>query len=97
MVLPKGFTKEVFWEVVYSLVLKGDKSIAWGEFKGHVGTIAESHSDLLAEDRVEGVVCLDVIHDSIEPLGVMVSNVDKLFPMIKMESPQEFIVTPVVG
>jgi hypothetical protein len=97
MVLPKGFTKEVFWEVVCSSVFKGDKSVTWGELEGYVGTIVESHSDLLAEDRVEDVVCLDIMCDSVEPLGVMVSNADELFPTFKVESPQESVITPVVS
>jgi hypothetical protein len=50
MVLPKGFSKEMFWKVVCVLVLEGDKSVAWGEFKGYVGAVTESHSDLLVED-----------------------------------------------
>jgi hypothetical protein len=79
------------------LVLKGDKSVTWGKFKGYVGTITESHGDLLAEDRVEDMMYLYIVCDSIEPLGVMVSNANKLLPMFKVESPQEFIVAPVIS
>jgi hypothetical protein len=39
------------------------------------------------EDRVEGVVCLDVVHDSVEPLGVVMANVDKLLLAFKVKSP----------
>jgi hypothetical protein len=97
MVLPKGFTKEVFWEVVCLSVFKGDKSVAWGELKSYIGTVVESHGDLLAEDRVEDVVCLDIMCDSIEPLHVMVLDTDELFPMFEVKSPQEFVVSPIVG
>jgi hypothetical protein len=40
---------------------------------------------------------LDIVLDSVEPLGVMVSDTNKLLPTFKMESPQEFTVTPVIG
>jgi hypothetical protein len=52
---------------------------------------------LVAEDGVEDVVCLNIMHDSVEPLGVVMMNADKLFPTFKVESPQEFVVTPVVS
>jgi hypothetical protein len=52
---------------------------------------------LVAEDRVEDMVCLNIVCDSIEPLSVMVTDLDELFPIFKVESPQEFIITPVVS
>jgi hypothetical protein len=52
---------------------------------------------LVLEDRVEDVVCLNVMRDSIEPLGVVMANADKLFPTFKVKSPQEFVVTPIVS
>jgi hypothetical protein len=48
------------------------------------------------EDGVEDVVCLDIVLDSMEPLGVVVSDLNKLFPTLKMESPQEFTVAPII-
>jgi hypothetical protein len=58
----------------------------------------ESHNDLLmAEDRVEDMVHLDVMCDAIEPLSVVMANADKLLPAFKVKSPQEFVVTPVVS
>jgi hypothetical protein len=57
----------------------------------------ESHSALLAEDRVEFVVCLDVSSDSFEPLGVMMSDTDKFLPALEVESPQVFVVSPIVS
>jgi hypothetical protein len=57
----------------------------------------ESHGDLLkTEDGVEDVVSLDIVLDSVEPLGVVVSDLNKLLPTLKMESPQEFAVTPII-
>jgi hypothetical protein len=57
----------------------------------------ESHGDLLMmEDGVEDVVCLDIVLDSVEPLGVVVSDSNKLFPTFKMESPQKFAVAPII-
>jgi hypothetical protein len=50
----------------------------------------------MTEDGVEDVMCLDIMLDSVEPLGVMVSNLNKLLPTFKMESPQELAVAPVV-
>jgi hypothetical protein len=50
----------------------------------------------MMEDGVEDVVCLDIMLDSVEPLGVVVSDLNKLFPMFEMELPQEFTVTPVI-
>jgi hypothetical protein len=41
-------------------------------------------------------VGLDVMLDSVEPLGIMVSDSNKLLPMFKVESPQKFTVAPVV-
>jgi hypothetical protein len=52
---------------------------------------------LVSEDRVEDVVCLNVMHDSVEPLGIVMANADKLFPTFKVKSSQEFIITPVVS
>jgi hypothetical protein len=43
------------------------------------------------------MVCLDIVCDSVEPLGVMVMDLDELFPAFEMESPQEFVVAPVVS
>jgi hypothetical protein len=58
----------------------------------------ESHGDLLmTEDGVEGVMGLNVMRDSMEPLGVMVSDLDEFFPTFKVESPQEFTIAPVVS
>jgi hypothetical protein len=51
----------------------------------------------MAEDGVEDVVSLDVVLDSMEPLGVMVSDLDEFFPMFKVESPQEFAVALIVS
>jgi hypothetical protein len=48
------------------------------------------------EDGVEDVMGLDIVLDSVEPLGIMVSDLDKLLPTFKVESPQEFAVAPVV-
>jgi hypothetical protein len=39
---------------------------------------------------------LDVMLDSVEPLGVMVSDLDKLLPTFKMKSPQPLTVSPIV-
>jgi hypothetical protein len=39
---------------------------------------------------------LDIMLDSVEPLGVMVSDLNKLLPMFEVESPQKFAVTPVI-
>jgi hypothetical protein len=97
VILPEGFTKKVFWEVVCLLVLEGDKSISWGEFEGYVDTITESHSDLLAEDGVKFMVCLDISSDSFEPLCVVMMDADKFLPTFEVESPQVFIVTPIVS
>jgi hypothetical protein len=52
---------------------------------------------LVTEDGVEDVVCLDVMCDSIEPLGIMVMDLNELFLTFEVESPQEFIVAPVVS
>jgi hypothetical protein len=52
---------------------------------------------LVTEDRVEGMMCLNVVHDSVEPLGVMVMDSDELLPTFEVESPQEFAIAPVVG
>jgi hypothetical protein len=57
----------------------------------------ESHGDFSEmEDGVEDVMGLDIVLDSMEPLGVMVSDLNKLLPALKMESPQEFAVAPVI-
>jgi hypothetical protein len=57
----------------------------------------ESHGDLLVtEDGVEDVMGLDVVLDSVEPLGVVMSDLDKLLLPFKMESPQKFAVALVV-
>jgi hypothetical protein len=39
---------------------------------------------------------LDVVLDSVEPLGVVMSDANKLFPTFKVESPQEFAIAPVI-
>jgi hypothetical protein len=49
------------------------------------------------EDGVEDVMGLDIVLDSVEPLGIMVSDLNKLLPTLKMESPQKFAVAPVVS
>jgi hypothetical protein len=57
----------------------------------------ESHGDLLMmEDGVEDVVCLDIMHNSIEPLSIVVTDLDKFLPTFEVESPQEFIVVLVI-
>jgi hypothetical protein len=48
------------------------------------------------EDGVKDVMGLDVVLDSVEPLGIMVSDANKLLPTFKVESPQEFAVAPVI-
>jgi hypothetical protein len=50
----------------------------------------------MSEDGVEGVMGLNVMLDSVEPLGVVVSDSDKFFPLFKMKLPQPLIVSPVV-
>jgi hypothetical protein len=50
----------------------------------------------MAEDRVEDVVCLDIMCHSMEPLGVVMTDLDKFLPTFKVESPQEFTVAPVI-
>jgi hypothetical protein len=52
---------------------------------------------LVSEDGVEDVVRLNIMRDSVEPLGVMMTNVDELFPTFEVESSQEFVITPVVS
>jgi hypothetical protein len=39
---------------------------------------------------------LDIVLDSVEPLGVMVSDLNKLLPAFKVKLPQEFAVAPVI-
>ena len=39
---------------------------------------------------------MDIVLDSVEPLSVMVSDLNKLLLAFKMESPQEFAVAPVI-
>jgi hypothetical protein len=57
----------------------------------------KSHGDLLmAEDGVEGVVCLDIVLNSVKPLSVVVTDSDKFFPTFEVEPPQEFAVAPVI-
>jgi hypothetical protein len=50
----------------------------------------------MMEDGVEDVMCLDVVLDSVEPLGVMMSDLDKFLPPFEVKSPQEFTVAPVI-
>jgi hypothetical protein len=50
----------------------------------------------MMEDGVKDVMGLDVVLDSVEPLGVMMSDSDKFLPPFQMESPQKFAVAPVV-
>jgi hypothetical protein len=50
----------------------------------------------MTEDRVEDVMGLDVVLDSMEPLSVMMSDSDKFLPPFEMESPQKLAVAPVV-
>jgi hypothetical protein len=52
---------------------------------------------LVMEDGIEDMMSLDVVLNSVEPLGVMVSDPDKFLPTFKVKSPQEFAVTPVVS
>jgi hypothetical protein len=57
----------------------------------------ESHGDLSkTEDGVEDVMGLDIVLDSVEPLGVMVSDANKFFPTFKVESPQPLAIAPIV-
>jgi hypothetical protein len=59
------------------LVFKGDEGVAWRKFERDVGTVVESHGVFLkSEDGVEDVMCLDVVLDSMEPLGVVVLDLD---------------------
>jgi hypothetical protein len=51
----------------------------------------------MAEDRVKDVMSLNIVLDSVEPLSVMVLDLYEFFPTFKVESPQEFAVTPVVS
>jgi hypothetical protein len=48
------------------------------------------------EDGVEDVVCLNIVCNSIEPLGIVVTDLNKLLLTFEVESPQEFIVAPVI-
>jgi predicted RNA-binding protein len=58
----------------------------------------KSHGGLLmAEDGVEGVVCLDVMGNSKEPLSIVVIDLDKFLPTFEVESSQEFAVAPIIG
>jgi hypothetical protein len=50
----------------------------------------------MAEDRVEDMVCLDVVLDSMKPLSVVVTDLDELFPTFEVEPPQEFTITPII-
>jgi hypothetical protein len=50
----------------------------------------------MTEDGVEDVVGLDIVLDSVKPLGVVISDADELFPTFKVESPQPLAVAPVV-
>jgi hypothetical protein len=50
----------------------------------------------MTEDRAKDVMGLDVVLDSVEPLSVVVSNLNKLLPTFEMESPQEFAIAPVI-
>jgi hypothetical protein len=50
----------------------------------------------MTEDGVEDVVGLDIVLDSVEPLGVVVSDSNEFLPAFKMESPQESTVTPII-
>ena len=52
---------------------------------------------MVTEDGVEDMMSLDVMLNSVEPLGVMVSDLDEFLPTFEVKSPQEFAVTPVVG
>jgi hypothetical protein len=50
----------------------------------------------MTEDGVKDVMSLDIVLDSVEPLGVMVSDLDEFLPMFKMELPQELTVAPII-
>jgi hypothetical protein len=50
----------------------------------------------MVKDRVEGVVCLDVVCNAVEPLSIVVTDLDKFLPAFEVESPQEFTIAPVV-
>jgi hypothetical protein len=50
----------------------------------------------MMEDGVEDMMSLDIVLDSMEPLSVVVSDLNKLLPTFKMESPQEFTVAPII-
>jgi hypothetical protein len=51
---------------------------------------------LVMEDGVEDVVCLDIMFDSVDPLSIVVMDLDKFLPTFEVESPQEFAVAPVI-
>jgi hypothetical protein len=50
----------------------------------------------MMDDGVEDMMSLNVVHNSMEPLGVMVLDLYEFLPMFEVESPQEFTVAPVV-
>jgi hypothetical protein len=52
---------------------------------------------LVTEDGVEDMMSLDIVLNSVEPLGVVVSDPDEFLPMFEVKSPQEFAVAPIVG
>jgi hypothetical protein len=51
---------------------------------------------LIAEDGVKDVMGLDIMLDSVEPLSIVVLDLNKFLPTFKMESPQEFAIAPIV-
>jgi hypothetical protein len=50
----------------------------------------------MMKDGVEDVMGLDIMLDSVEPLGIVVSDLDEFFPTFEVESPQPLTITPVV-
>jgi hypothetical protein len=50
----------------------------------------------MTEDRVEGVMGLDVVCDPKKPLSVMVLDLNKFLPTFEVESPQPLVITPII-
>jgi hypothetical protein len=50
----------------------------------------------MMKDRVEDVVCFDIMCNSLEPLSIVVMDLDEFLPTFEVESPQEFTVAPVI-
>jgi hypothetical protein len=50
----------------------------------------------MVEDRVKDVVCFDIMCNSVEPLSIVVTDLDEFLPTFEVESPQEFAIAPVI-